>query len=535
MNVLRHLALFAAAALLGVSGATADNTDHLVTNLPGLDNAGVNFKHYAGHLELQANEKLFYWYTESQDNLEDAPIVLWLNGGPGCSSMGGFFTENGPFVVNGDLSIKINRHSWNRKANMVWLESPAGVGFSGPVQDETYYNDDVTAEKAREFLQLFFEKYSELKGRKFYITGESYAGRYIPYLVNVLVEHPIPGVNLAGFAIGNAYTDLHTDANANIDYFYTHGLMSLESYREIQKECGREGIGCVFSDQEECSETCTQVLTDAVSAIQMDQINPYFIYGDVCRLPTNQVTALPFAKKLMTQLETTANQRNDIGPCADTFTQTYLNQREVQEAIHVPNQVDWADCSDVVGEKYTSSLTALPKYPNILSKGLKVLIFSGDADSNTNFIGTERWIGEEGLKLRVTDKWTAWFGPDKQLAGYVQGYEGLTFKTVKGAGHMVPAVKPLHGLNLFECFVFGDDACATFDYPKDEEEFEAGDISDSSKTSASSTALSAHVSMASATTWLPLLVVCSAIGAVIAIGAKNSKKRSAYERIGSSA
>ncbi|KAJ0388955.1 hypothetical protein ATCC90586_011502 [Pythium insidiosum] len=97
---------------------------------------------------------------------------------------------------------------------------------------------------------------------------------------------------------------------------------------------------------------------------------------------------------------------------------------------------------------YTRADTALDKYRNFLGAGLKGLIYSGDADSVVNFIGTERWIGKHGLKLHITNKWRAWFGPDNQLAGYVQDYDGLTFKTVKGAGHMVPAVRPLHGLNM---------------------------------------------------------------------------------------
>ncbi len=112
------------------------------------------------------------------------------------------------------------------------------------------------------------------------------------------------------------------------------------------------------------------------------------------------------------------------------------------------------------------------------SIGLKVLIYSGDADSVVNFLGTERWIGDEGLNLTPVGDWHAWFGPDKQLAGYVETYEGLTFKTVKGAGHMVAAVRPLHALYMFECFVFGQAKCDNeFTYPKDRLEYLSGEHS----------------------------------------------------------
>jgi cathepsin A (carboxypeptidase C)/serine carboxypeptidase-like clade 2 len=285
----------------------------------------------------------------------------------------------------------------------------------------------------------------------------------------------------------------------------------------MRKICGTD-IGCVFTGGN-CTDACKQVLEEGIFAIQEDDFNPYFIYGDKCLLMDNQATTLRRSADKKQQLQTTSNRRVDIVPCADTFTQAFLNQKSVQEAIHVTDHVDWVSCSGDVSDTYTSSDSSLPKYHNILGKGLNVLIYSGDADSVVNFIGTERWIGEEGLKLRVTDKWTAWFGPDKQLAGYVQGYEGLTFKTVKGAGHMVPAVKPLHGLNLFECFVFGDDACATFDYPKDEEELQAGAFTELHQTASAAMSLSSFLSV---------VAVGSVVAVFLAVGMKSAKKRADY-------
>ncbi|RHY28439.1 hypothetical protein DYB25_012076 [Aphanomyces astaci] len=125
---------------------------------------------------------------------------------------------------------------------------------------------------------------------------------------------------------------------------------------------------------------------------------------------------------------------------------------------------------------YVRSSSSMELYPAILAAGIKALIYSGDADMVVNFMGTQRWISTEGLGLKVTDKWRAWFGPDKQLAGYLEEYAGgLTFKTVKGAGHMVPAVRPLHALYMFECFAFGHDACNNFTYPRNSAECLTGE------------------------------------------------------------
>lgn len=514
MKIVRNLLLLALAACPGA--ASAANEADLVTSLPGLATP-PSFKQYTGHLQVQTQEKLFYWYTESQENPATDPIVLWLNGGPGCSSLGGFFTENGPFVVAQDLSVEVNPYSWNRKVNLVWLESPAGVGFSGPVQDPSYYNDDTVAARAYEFIDLFFAKFPELQGREFYITGESYAGIYIPYLVNLLVNKPIEGVSLKGFAIGNPYTDAEIDGNAYIDYYYTHGMISLENYRALNKACANELASCI-NDGTSCSDTCQAVLDVGLLSINEDALDPYFIYGDKCLLATNQGDRLRNATK-----PKSVTHKGVIGPCSEALTQSYLNLPDVQAAIHVPETVSWTDCNDAVSDIYTRSDSSLPKYANILGRDLNALIYSGDADSVVNFIGTERWIGEDALKLNVTKAWAPWFGADQQLAGYVQEYQGLTFKTVKGAGHMVPAVRPLHGLQLFETFVFGEEKASTFEYPKNDDELETGAYS----------SLSASV-IETAAVWAPVAAVASAVVVLAAVGARNSKKRGQYQSINSS-
>ncbi|WJX53844.1 hypothetical protein P8452_39795 [Trifolium repens] len=117
------------------------------------------------------------------------PLVLWLNGGPGCSSLGvGAFSENGPFRTNGEVLIK-NEHSWNREANMLYLESPIGVGFSyakGSFSD-IKVNDEMTARENLVFLLQWFKKFPQYKHKDLFLTGESYAGHYTPQLANLMI------------------------------------------------------------------------------------------------------------------------------------------------------------------------------------------------------------------------------------------------------------------------------------------------------------------------------------------------------------
>ncbi|KAF0717412.1 Aste57867_2304 [Aphanomyces stellatus] len=461
------VALFAAVAAL----AQGQPYSHKVTTLPQYnDPTPINFDQYAGHLVLPSNgQRMFYWLVESEANPAIDPLVLWLNGGPGCSSLGGFFTELGPFVIESDLSVKRNPYAWNRRANMLFLESPAGVGFSQPILDAANYNDDFTTDRIYEFLTVFYDHFPTYRSRPFYVTGESYAGMYIPFLAHKLVTEPLPFVNFTGIAIGNAYTDVVVHGDAYMDYLYNHALISIESYDAVVSNCPPSMLWqCVDSKGPDsgpnCTDPCLAAFVAAQASANLDALDPYNIYGDVCRLQNGQAQKLPFhAIRANTH-------RGEITPCADTFAQAYLRLPAVQDAIHVgEGHVNWTDCTAI---PYTSSDSSLPKYPAILQAGLQVLIYSGDADTVVNFVGTQRWI--HGLDLAVQTPWQAWFGPDKQLAGYTETYTNLTFATIKGAGHMAPATRPLHALYLFECFVHGPAACASFSYHKDSLEYLSG-------------------------------------------------------------
>ena len=127
-----------------------------ITHLPGLDKL-PKFDMYSGYLNITSTKALHYWYVESQSNPDTDPVVLWLNGGPGCSSMEGFMAEHGPLHLNDDSTISMNPHAWNQKANMIYLEAPVGVGFSvGSAADKAVITDDSTATDNRDALVKFF-------------------------------------------------------------------------------------------------------------------------------------------------------------------------------------------------------------------------------------------------------------------------------------------------------------------------------------------------------------------------------------------
>eukprot|EP01084_Bolivina_argentea_P313985 543808_1 len=155
-----------------------------IQHLPGL-NFNVSYDQYSGYLDLNNGHHLFYWLTQSQHDPDNDPLVLWLNGGPGCSSLYGLFYELGPFHVNENGSLyDTSKYSWNNNANILFLETPICVGFS--YQDNTEnnctMNDNSTADDNYNAILKFLDKFPVYKSNDFYITGESYAGYYIPTL-----------------------------------------------------------------------------------------------------------------------------------------------------------------------------------------------------------------------------------------------------------------------------------------------------------------------------------------------------------------
>lgn len=131
--------------------------------------------HETGYIKLpnKDDDHYFYWFVESRSSPQKDPLVLWLTGGPGCSSMMALLAENGPCHVQPDLSTKTNPYSWNGQANVIWLDQPTGVGYSyGPKVD--YDSGELNvAENIFWFLQEFLKKHPDLADREFFVTGRA--------------------------------------------------------------------------------------------------------------------------------------------------------------------------------------------------------------------------------------------------------------------------------------------------------------------------------------------------------------------------
>eukprot|EP00586_Coscinodiscus_wailesii_P009443 CAMPEP_0172521832 /NCGR_PEP_ID=MMETSP1066-20121228/292802_1 /TAXON_ID=671091 /ORGANISM="Coscinodiscus wailesii, Strain CCMP2513" /LENGTH=485 /DNA_ID=CAMNT_0013304793 /DNA_START=72 /DNA_END=1526 /DNA_ORIENTATION=+ len=455
------------------NGYTPEAQADLVTSLPGL-NPLPPFKMFSGYLPVNStttNNNIFYLFVEASTEAPTAPVVWWSNGGPGCSGLLGFGTEHGPFYFhNTEGNLTLNPYSWNKLANMLYVEQPVGVGFSytdsknpGVFTDERAATDNYLA------IKSFFDRFPNLKGNEFYITSESYGGHYIPTLAKHIIQMDTSkDINFKGFAIGNPYVDGFSNDVAMFQSMYTHGVLPKPLYDKYQKLCS------THKKMKNNTFKC-QVLVGRMWDKMGDGINPYALSYPVCldeekdttnRVPEGIYQRLQLARHLHPNPQWDMPKPADYEPCAENYLTTYLNRIDVQEALHVTPR-KWKTCA-YDGFRYSDDdidASVIGLYKELVTdlgvkRGLNMLIYSGDDDSMCALVGTQEWIYDLGVNVDKGEYWNVW-QVDGQTAGYVTKFDvgkgGASFMlvTVHDAGHEVPTYKPKEAFEMFRKYLNG--------------------------------------------------------------------------------
>uniref|UniRef100_A0A0D9ZWH6 Carboxypeptidase n=1 Tax=Oryza glumipatula TaxID=40148 RepID=A0A0D9ZWH6_9ORYZ len=441
---LRSSSSAAAAAASGLAGER-------VTYLPG--QPPVDFDMYSGYVTVdkRAGRSLFYWLQEAPAAAQPAPLVLWLNGGPGCSSVAyGASEELGAFRIRPDgATLFLNDYRWNKVANILFLDSPAGVGFSYTNTTSDLYNsgDKRTAHDSYKFLVKWFEKFPQYKYRDFYIAGESYAGisllcffysainnnlnaagHYVPQLSQLVYRNnkgvKKPLINFKGFMVGNAVTDDYHDYIGTFEYWWNHGIISDGTYRLLN-------ASCVHDSGEHPAPACLAAFN--VSTVEQGDIDMYSLYTPTCNETSTSSAA---ARQRRLKQGHYPWMTGSYDPCTERYSTEYYNRPEVQRALHANVtgiNYTWATCSDILNDNWRDSP-------------------SGDTDAVVPLTATRYSI--DALGLPTTVSWYPWYDAMK-VGGWSQVYKGLSLVTVRGAGHEVPLHRPRQALILFKHFLQG--------------------------------------------------------------------------------
>ncbi|KAH8696547.1 Alpha/Beta hydrolase protein [Talaromyces proteolyticus] len=473
---------------------------------------------YAGYINFPANTMkdaiqdfpvhLFFWYFESQSDPKTSPLSIWLQGGPGGSSMFGAFTENGPCAVNEDSqSTRRNDYAWTKHANMLYIDQPVQTGFSydiptngtldllsgdviphseteGPFNKTGTFSSqtltstaNTTANAARHlwnFAQVWLQEFDVYKNQsrndRVGLWTESYGGRYGPgfaayfHQQNEKIVNPrdtFKPINLDTLGVINGCIDLRTQETADPDYAYNRNTFGVTAIEKVQWTDAIEAYEKPYGCQDQI-DNCLNL----AAKYDPDMYGNVTLVNKVCFDTSTNCQAEVEAAYIF------SSKRGfyDIGHCnLDPFPANYfigyLARSEVQQALGVP--VNFTLISNTVGKAFNLTgdyprrdpLGYLGDIAYLLEHKVQVALLYGDRDFACN------WVGGEQASLDVQYDSSAAFQAagyanithDSDIWGQVRQHGNYSFSRIYQSGHMIPAYQPEAALEIFRRVMNGKD------------------------------------------------------------------------------
>uniref|UniRef100_A0A7S3PEG2 Carboxypeptidase n=1 Tax=Amphora coffeiformis TaxID=265554 RepID=A0A7S3PEG2_9STRA len=460
-----------------------------IQHLPGYD-APLPSPWYSGYLTYElGNHTIHTHYVlvmaermhgEDEEAAAQKPLIYWSNGGPGASSLFGLLTEVGPLWLN-EESFDKNKHSslpkpiynpygWTRLGHVVMIDQPAPVGFSYCEGDEKCsdisWTDELAAENSYHAMEAFYQKFPHLLETDLYLTGESYAGIYIPTLAREILKNAddyqtkSPGnvtMPLKGFAVGDGCLGTETGicgevmaGDTAIPYWQIlflagHAqfpLSTLQQFFRMCKPLERKTM------HDPVDERCRAVVDHIYK-----EVGGFYAYSlyDECTYDDAFGAAAPSSggDGLV------GGGLNDY-PCGtDRALQAWLKDPAVQKALHVRSEYFAVD--NAVGFDYTPTEKDLTGFYKQVNGKLKVLVYNGDTDPSITSWAAQNWTSHLGLD--ESESWRPWtVDACRRMGGYITRYEGgFDFLTIRGAGHMVPTYKTAGTFTFLKSWLTGAD------------------------------------------------------------------------------
>lgn len=385
--------------------------------------------------DRKKTDKLIQLCVYLKVNPKDAPVVLWLQGGPGASSLFGLFVENGPFMVTANKTLKLRKYTWSMSHNLIYIDNPVGTGYSFTGKETGYAsNETQVGRDLHTALTQFFQLFPELQSNDFFVTGESYAGKYVPavsHAIHDLNKSSKIKINLKGLAIGNGLTDPLNQMLYG-DYLYQLGLLDLNG-RDQFHALEKQGRDFIIKKRYDLAFEIFNKLIDA----------------DLNGGPSlfHNLTGYDF---YFNYLHTKDN--SDIDEMSE-----WIQRVDVRRAIHVGNCSFHAEDETVETHLKDDITQSMASAVVDLLQHYRVLIYNGQLDIivayplTENYLQNLVWPGAKAYKNALRKKWRV----DGALAGYTKTVDNLTEVLVRNAGHMVPSDQPQWALDLITRFTHG--------------------------------------------------------------------------------
>ncbi|EMD36609.1 hypothetical protein CERSUDRAFT_84791 [Gelatoporia subvermispora B] len=411
---------------------------------------------YTGYIDRETHH-LFFYFFESRNDPESDDVIFWTNGGPGCSSATGLFMELGPCTVTGPFNATYNPYSWNNRANIFFVDQPIGVGFSYAEHGEFIDNTLDASKDIAAFVAIFFEHFTQFKGRPFHMAGESYGGRYIPVFAAEIYDQNarlqkagLTPINLESIMIGNGVTNWP---------------VMIASYYEMQ--CHNISVPPIQSPS-----TCVRM------KYSLSRCESLFKKG--CEDSFNYFDCLSASlfclNELYTPMIATGYNPYDLSKLCEggveetlcypqmTDVDDFLNRKDIRRALGVDAAVKtFQSCNDAIERAFAQRPDEM--FPTqyyigaLLERGVRALIYVGDTDFMGNWVGNERmtlaveWTGQDTFVKQPLREWHANGTP----AGLTRSSGPFTFATIYGAGHLAPHDKPKESLELVNRWITQQD------------------------------------------------------------------------------
>jgi vitellogenic carboxypeptidase-like protein len=390
-----------------------------------------SYPSYSGYFTVNKTleSNIFFWFFPAQTGDISTPFVVWLQGGPGASSLFGLFAEQGPILVDKEKNLHPRNITWNSKYHLLFIDQPVGTGYSFTKSEQGYvHNEDEVARDLYAMLTQFFVVYHEYAQSPFYVTGESYGGKYVPAIVyKIHVENPEAKIkiNLKGMAIGDGLIDPYNE--------WDYGSVMYQ-------------VGLIDERQLEYVNLQTRLARNAIELKQY--LLAYALFGQILdEFYTNATGLNDIYDYLLTQSE----------PEFDYYV-PWVTANENRRKIHVGN-LTYND-GDAVGQALANDVmqSIVGKVAIIANNNYKILIYNGLLDIIIASSLTMDWVDkmewQYANELRSAERkiWKV-KDDDKEVAGYIKQSHSFFLAWVRNAGHMVPSEQPRAAFDLIDRFI----------------------------------------------------------------------------------